>query len=151
MSAADTLRAFNVALPAGNYVVFANGVIQQGFAPNPSGSSIGFTIYPITSVPSAASNENNIDFAVLHGVTDAPAVDVRVADVVARFMMPTEGSVAIRVYDLSGALITESQVQNVSSGVHAMPVTLNNVATGGYIMVIVAGIYCSALPFAVTR
>lgn len=259
MSAADTLRAFNVALPAGNYVVFANGVIQQGFAPNPSGSSIGFTIYPITSVPSVASNENNIDFAVFHGVTDAPAVDVRVAgsnlvsaleygksstflsvpaadyvvdvapaggavlksynvpgvaikgqsaivfasgflapaanlegaafglyalvgtnvvelteavtsvlevselpgasvtpnpasaDVVARFVMPTEGSVAIRVYDLSGALITESQVQNVSSGIHAMPVTLNGVSAGGYIMVIDAGIYRSALPFAVTR
>lgn len=259
MSAADTIKAFNVALPAGNYVVFANGVIQQGFAPNPSGSSIGFTIYPVTNVPGAASNENNIDFAVFHGVTDAPAVDVRVAgnnlisaleygksstflsvpaadyvvdvapaggavlksynvpgiaikgqsaivfasgflnpaanlngaafglfalvgtnvvelteavtsvlevselpgasvtpnpasaDVTARFVMPTEGVVSIRVYDLAGALITESRLQNVSSGVHAMPVALNSVSVGGYVMVIDAGMYRSALPFSVTR
>jgi hypothetical protein len=78
MSAADTIKSFNVALPAGNYVVFANVIVQQGFAPNPSGSEIGFTIFPISNVRTSASSENNIDFVVFHGVTDAPAVDVRV-------------------------------------------------------------------------
>ncbi|MFN5877056.1 MAG: T9SS type A sorting domain-containing protein, partial [Ignavibacteria bacterium] len=73
------------------------------------------------------------------------------ADVTARFVMPTEGIVSIRVYDLAGALITESRLQNVSSGVHAMPVALNSVSVGGYVMVIDAGMYRSALPFSVTR
>ena len=258
-SVADTIKSFNVALPAGNYVVFANGTIQTGFAANPSGSDIGFTIFPITNVRTAASNENNIDFVVFHGVTDAPAVDVRVggnnivsglaygktseyisvpaldyvvdvapaggavlksynvpgiaikgqsaivfasgflnpaanlngpafglyaligtnvvelteattsvrdipqlpeASVVpnpassgttAQFVMPVEGSVGIRVYDISGVLVTESQLSNISSGVHTVPVSLNAVAAGGYVMVIDAGTYRSVLPFAIVR
>jgi hypothetical protein len=76
--AADTLRSFTVTLPEGNYVVFANGVIQQGFAANPSGESIGFTIYPLAGIREAAENVNDIDVIVFHGATDAPAVDVRV-------------------------------------------------------------------------
>lgn len=77
-SAADTLKSFTVTLPEGNYVVFANGVIQQGFAANPSGESIGFTIYPLAGIRDAAIDSNNIDVIVFHGATDAPAVDVRV-------------------------------------------------------------------------
>lgn len=77
-TAADTLKSFTVSLPEGNYVVFANGVIQQGFAANPSGESIGFTIYPLTGIRDAAIDSNNIDVIVFHGATDAPAVDVRV-------------------------------------------------------------------------
>lgn len=76
--ASDTLKSFTVTLPEGNYVVFANGVIQQGFAANPSGESIGFTIYPLTGIRNAAVDANNIDVIVFHGATDAPAVDVRV-------------------------------------------------------------------------
>lgn len=75
-SAKDTLKSFTVSLPEGNFVVFANGVIQQGFVPNPSGANIGFTIFPIANVSVAASNPNNIDVIVFHGATDAPAVDV---------------------------------------------------------------------------
>lgn len=77
-SAADTLKSFTVTLPEGNYVVFANGVIQQGFVANPSGESIGFTIYPLAGIRDAAVDTNNIDVIVFHGATDAPAVDVRV-------------------------------------------------------------------------
>ena len=76
--AADTLKSFTVTLPEGNYVVFANGVIQQNFAANPSGESIGFTIYPLAGIRDAALDTNNIDVIVFHGATDAPAVDVRV-------------------------------------------------------------------------
>ena len=76
--AADTLKSFTVTLPEGNYVVFANGVIQQNFAANPSGESIGFTIYPLSGIRDAAVDANNIDVIVFHGATDAPAVDVRV-------------------------------------------------------------------------
>ncbi len=75
-SAADTLKSFTVTLPEGNYVVFANGVIQQGFVANPSGENIGFTIYPLTGIRDAALDTNNIDVIVFHGATDAPAVDV---------------------------------------------------------------------------
>lgn len=258
-SAADTLKNFNVALPAGNYVVFANGVIQQGFAANPSGSSIGFTIYPITNVRTKASSDNNIDFVVFHGVTDAPAVDVRVAgnnivsalaygksseyisvpaadyvvdvapaggatlvsynvpgvalkgqstivfasgflnpaanlngpafglfalvgnnvvpltqattsvnelpelpdasivpnpataDAMARFTMPVDGSVSIRVFDVSGTLVAETAMRNLVSGAHAVPVSLNSLTSGGYMMVIDANTHRSVVPFSITR
>jgi len=78
MSVADTLKSFTVALPAGQYVVFANGVVLPGFASNPEGADIGFTIYPITGIRPVAQSEGNIDFVVFHGATDAPSVDVRV-------------------------------------------------------------------------
>lgn len=258
-SAADTLRSFTVALPAGNYVVFANGVIQQGFAANPSGASIAFTIFPITDVRTEAKVAANLDFVVFHGVTDAPAVDVRVGgnnlvsaleygkassyievaaanyvvdvapaggavlksynvpgstlagqsaivfasgfltpaanldgaafglfalvggsvvelpevttsvrdlpglpdaavvpnpasgEIVARFAMPADGNVSIRVFDAAGSLITSNNLQMLGSGVHNVPVEMTAASAGGYIMVIDAGTHRSAMPFMIVR
>jgi hypothetical protein len=258
-SAADTLKNFNVALPAGNYVVFANGVIQQGFAANPSGSAIGFTIFPIANVRTKASSDNNIDFVVFHGVTDAPAVDVRVAgnnivsalaygktseyvsvpaadyvvdvapaggaklvsynvpgtalkgqstivfasgflnpaanlngpafglfalvgtnvvpltqavtsvreipelsdvsvtpnpttaDVTARFVMPADGRVNVRAFDVAGTIVAESTIPFLANGMQSIPMAMNAAAAGGYIMVIDAGTHRSVVPFTIVR
>jgi hypothetical protein len=258
-SAADTLVNFNVALPAGRYVVFANGVVQPGFAANPSGESTGFTIYPISNVRASAQNPNNLDVAVFHGVTDAPAVDVRVGgtnvvsglaygkntsylsvpatdfvvdvapaggavlasykvpasalagqsaivfasgfldpsankngpgfglyalvgvnvvalepvttsvsevpelpnagvspnpasgDVSARFTMPTDGVVKVRVHDLAGNTVSETSLGFLASGQHEIPMTMASASSGGYIMTIDAGTHRSVIPFAITR
>jgi hypothetical protein len=258
-SAADTLKSFKVALPAGNYVVFANGVIQDGFAQNPSGSAIGFTIFPIANVRTKASSDNNIDFVVFHGVTDAPAVDVRVAgnnivsalaygktseyvsvpaadyvvdvapaggatlvsynvpgtalkgqstivfasgflnpsanlngpafglfalvgtnvvpltqavtsvreipelsdvsvtpnpttaDVTARFVMPADGRVNVRAFDVAGTIVAESTIPFLANGMQSIPMAMNAAAAGGYIMVIDAGTHRSVVPFTITR
>ncbi len=77
-SASDALATFNYNLPEGRYVVVANGVVSAGFAPNPDprAPAITFNLYPIGDVPSGASGATNVDFAVFHGATDAPAVDV---------------------------------------------------------------------------
>ena len=258
-SAADTLKSFTVALPAGNYVVFANGVIQQGFAANPSGANIAFTIFPISNVRTEAKVATNLDFVVFHGATDAPAVDVRVggnnlvgaleygknspyievpaanyvvdvapaggavlksynvpgaalagqsaivfasgflspaanrdgkafglfalvggnvvelpevtssvsdlpelpdaavvpnpatSGVVARFGMPVDGNVNIRVFDAAGSLITSNSLQMLSSGLHNIPVEMQAASAGGYIMVIDAGTHRSAMPFMIVR
>jgi hypothetical protein len=258
-SAADTLKSFKVALPAGNYVVFANGVIQDGFAQNPSGSAIGFTIFPIANVRTKASSDNNIDFVVFHGITDAPAVDVRVAgnnivsalaygktseyvsvpaadyvvdvapaggatlvsynvpgtalkgqstivfasgflnpaanlngpafglfalvgtnvvpltqavtsvreipelsdvsvtpnpttaDVTARFVMPADGRVNVRAFDVAGTIVAESTIPFLANGIQSIPMAMNAAAAGGYIMVIDAGTHRSVVPFTITR
>ena len=258
-SAADTLKSFKVALPAGNYVVFANGVIQDGFAQNPSGSAIGFTIFPIANVRTKASSDNNIDFVVFHGVTDAPAVDVRVAgnnivsalaygktseyfsvpaadyvvdvapaggaklvsynvpgtalkgqstivfasgflnpsanlngpafglfalvgtnvvpltqavtsvreipelsdvsvtpnpttaDVTARFVMPADGRVNVRAFDVAGTIVAESTIPFLANGMQSIPMAMNSAAAGGYIMVIDAGTHRSVVPFTIVR
>jgi hypothetical protein len=258
-SAADTLKSFKVALPAGNYVVFANGVIQDGFAQNPSGSAIGFTIFPIANVRTKASSDNNIDFVVFHGVTDAPAVDVRVAgnnivsalaygktseyvsvpaadyvvdvapaggatlvsynvpgtalkgqstivfasgflnpsanlngpafglfalvgtnvvpltqavtsvreipelsdvsvtpnpttaDITARFVMPADGRVNVRAFDVAGTIVAESTIPFLANGMQSIPMAMNAAAAGGYIMVIDAGTHRSVVPFTITR
>jgi hypothetical protein len=77
---ADALAEFNVTLAAGkSYVVFANGVLDpSGFAGNPSGSSIGFSLFPTDRI----LEDNPLDYFVgitaFHGATDAPAVDIRV-------------------------------------------------------------------------
>ena len=263
--AADTLKSFTVTLPEGNYVVFANGVIQQGFVPNPSGANIGFTIFPIANVPITASTPENIDVVVFHGATDAPAVDVyaggnnvsagtkvisnlaygqtseklsvpaadfkvsiaptggpelaafnvpgtavkgqgvivfasgflnppanlsgeafglfalvgeavvqlssattsvdEIASVdqpiiapnpangimTARFVIPQDAQVSIRIHNVTGALISESSINNATAGEHVMPFDMSNAIPGTYHMTIDAGSYRSIVPFSVIR
>ncbi len=145
------LKSYNVpgiAIKGQSAIVFASGFLNP--AANLNGSAFGlFALVGTNVVELSEAVTSVLEVSELPGasVTPNPAS----ADVTARFVMPTEGVVSIRIYDLAGALITESQLQNVSSGVHAIPVALNSVSAGGYVMVIDAGIYRSALPFAVTR
>lgn len=79
-SVADAIATFPVNVPAGRYVVFANGVIGEGFSPNFNDKPIAFNIYPIGGIRPIAQSESNIDFVVFHGATDAGGVDVRVGN-----------------------------------------------------------------------
>lgn len=77
VSASDTLKNFNLTLtPGATYVVIANGVLGTGFAANPSGRNAGFTLFVKSSAEEAAATSGKVEFAVVHGSTDAPAVDV---------------------------------------------------------------------------
>lgn len=58
------------------YVVFANGVLTSGYAPNPDGRSIDFTLFVKTQARETATS-SDVDIFVLHGSTDAPTVDVK--------------------------------------------------------------------------
>lgn len=77
----DTLVSFPVVLNYGNtYVVFANGVLDSSiYAQNPDARSTEFTLFvkPMARETAAASG---VDLFVLHGATDAPAVDVQVRE-----------------------------------------------------------------------
>ncbi len=77
-SANDTLVNIPVVLADGQtYVAVANGVLAPaGFAANPSGLSTGFQLLLFNGMKEAATNVTDVDLAVLHGATDAPAVDV---------------------------------------------------------------------------
>jgi hypothetical protein len=81
-SAADTLVNFALTLtPGETYVAIANGVLNPGgFAVNPDGRSTGFTLF-INPAAREAGSGGTVEFAVLHGATDAPAVDVTARDV----------------------------------------------------------------------
>ncbi len=59
-----------------NYTVIASGVVGSGFAANPDSRSIGFELKAIANTRTAATNGAKVDFAVFHGATDAPGVDV---------------------------------------------------------------------------
>jgi len=74
----DTLKNFVVNLLGGaSYVGVANGVLDpNSFAPNPDGRDIAFTIFARDDAQEAAMTSGNVEFAVLHGSTDAPTVDV---------------------------------------------------------------------------
>jgi hypothetical protein len=65
-----------------SYTLVASGLLStQGFAVNPNGIATGFdiTVMPgAREVSSTAASSNNVDLRVLHAVTDAPFVDVRV-------------------------------------------------------------------------
>jgi hypothetical protein len=73
----DTLKNFPVVLTAGEkYVVFANGVLTSGYAPNPDGRSTDFTLFVKTQARETGTG-SGVDIFVLHGSTDAPTVDVK--------------------------------------------------------------------------
>ncbi|MEY4595340.1 MAG: hypothetical protein RIQ47_1750, partial [Bacteroidota bacterium] len=79
-SAADTIPTLGTTftLTAGQtYAVIANGVTAPSqFGPNPDGRPTGFTFFVKEGVRTSAAASGDVDFVVLHGVTDAPAVDV---------------------------------------------------------------------------
>ncbi len=80
-SVAQALISFpNINLAANqNYIVVASGVVGSGFAANPNSVSTGFTLKVIANAETQAANGAKVDFAVLHGATDAPAVDVNIS------------------------------------------------------------------------
>ena len=77
-SANDTLVNIPVLLNDGEtYVAVANGVLTPGsFAANPEGISTAFQLLLFNGMQEAAQNAGDVDLAILHGATDAPAVDV---------------------------------------------------------------------------
>lgn len=76
----DTLKNFPVVLSGGEkYVVFANGVLTSGYAPNPDGRNIDFTLF-VKPMAREVGTGSGVDLFVLHGSTDAPTVDVKVRE-----------------------------------------------------------------------
>lgn len=83
ISANDTLVNIPVFLNDGEtYVAIANGVLNpSSFAANPDGRPTGFQLLLFPGMQETANNSGEVDFRVLHGATDAPAVDVAARDV----------------------------------------------------------------------
>ncbi|MFM7078220.1 MAG: DUF4397 domain-containing protein, partial [Bacteroidota bacterium] len=74
----DTLVNFPVTLASGEkYVAVASGVLSPGsFSNNPDGKNIGFGLNIIANAQTASAQAGNVDITILHGSTDAPAVDI---------------------------------------------------------------------------
>lgn len=117
----DTLANFPVILSADeNYVVFANGVLTSGYAPNPDGRNIGFTLFVKTMARTSAVG-SDVDLFVLHGSTDAPTVDVKAreagnlvlvdnaayGDITPYFSVPP-GNYTLDLYLADGTTLVES-------------------------------------------
>ena len=77
-SANDTLVNIPVLLNAGEtYVAVANGVLNPAtFAANQEGIPTAFQLLLFSGMQESALNAGNVDLAILHGATDAPAVDI---------------------------------------------------------------------------
>ncbi len=77
--AGDAIATFPVTLEARKkYVVVANGVLGGGFAPNPEGADIGFTLFATDNARESARWGWFVDLIGFHGATDAPEVDIKV-------------------------------------------------------------------------
>lgn len=74
----DTLINFPVTLASGEkYVAVASGVLNpSNFSSNPDGKNTGFALNIITNAQTTSNQPGNVDFTILHGSTDAPAVDI---------------------------------------------------------------------------
>jgi len=77
-SSSDIIATFKFNLmPGEKYIAVANGVLSPGdFAPNPDGKDTGFNIYVKTMAQEESKVSGNVEFAVMHGSTDAPTVDI---------------------------------------------------------------------------
>jgi hypothetical protein len=82
-SSDDVIASFNLTLTAGEtYVAVANGVLNpDNFAENPDGEETGFTLFIKEMAKESGDVSSNVDFAILHGSTDAPTVDIMARDV----------------------------------------------------------------------
>lgn len=68
-----------VTLPqGGTFIAMALGNVGNGFSPNPDAKSTSFRLLAVPNARQTAQNPNNIEFIVVHGATDVPAVDVYV-------------------------------------------------------------------------
>jgi len=76
-----TTVALGSLTPAETYIAVANGIIGEGFAANPDGREIGFTVFAFNDIREAAADDSQVEFVVLHGASDAPGVDVTARDV----------------------------------------------------------------------
>jgi hypothetical protein len=78
-SASDTLRNFTVTLAAGKkYTAIANGIVGSGFASNPDGLPIAFTLFAADRARESARWSWFVDLRAFHGATDAPTVGLHV-------------------------------------------------------------------------
>lgn len=77
----DALATFTASIAEDEaYQIVANGVLSPGdFAVNPDGESTAFTLFVIPTAREEAEDASEVDFRVLHGASDAPAVDVRLS------------------------------------------------------------------------
>jgi hypothetical protein len=79
-SVADTLKNFPVVFTASEkYIVFTDGLLTGGYAPNPDGRNTNLNLFVKDMVRETAVS-SGVDLFVLHGSTDAPAVDVKVRE-----------------------------------------------------------------------
>lgn len=77
----DTIlsQSLGVLPSGGRFVAMANGVVLvNNFENNPGGKSINFRL-TLLNGRETASTVNKVDIAVVHGSTDAPAVDIAVS------------------------------------------------------------------------
>lgn len=79
---ADAIATIPVTLAEdGTYLAIANGVLAPAnFAANPEERSTGFQLLVKAMARETAATSGNAEFLVVHGATDAPAVDVRLPD-----------------------------------------------------------------------
>jgi hypothetical protein len=79
----DAVGTFPVTLDdGGTYIVVANGVLDPNdFAANPDGADISFTLFLKDDAREQSSNLDEGQFFVIHGATDAPAIDILARDV----------------------------------------------------------------------
>ena len=79
-SVQDTLKKFTVILENDkNYLGIGAGVLNPAqFAPNPDGRDTEVNLFVYENAKLSASSAGVVDVLFMHGVTDAPAIDVRV-------------------------------------------------------------------------
>jgi len=73
----QVLATFTRVVPTnGSVALIANGVLDPNqFEDNPSGETTAFTLLTETGVRQTPQTSGNVEFFVVHGATDAPAVD----------------------------------------------------------------------------
>jgi hypothetical protein len=129
-------------------IVFASGFLNP--AANLNGQAFGlFALVgqTVVQLPSATTSVDETLSSTEPIIAPNPANGIMTA----RFAIPQDGQVSIRIHNVTGALISESSINNAIAGEHVMPFDMSNVIPGTYHMTIDAGSYRSIVPFSVIR
>jgi hypothetical protein len=136
----DTPANFNVTLNAGEtYVAIANGVLNPAiYSSNPDGRNTAFNLF-IKTMAKETGTGSNVDFFVVHGSTDAPAVDVIARRVAALVEDAAYGDITDYISVPEGKYILDITPANDNSSIVASFEANLNGLSGGSAVVFASG------------
>ncbi len=139
-SAEDGLASFEYTLlPGGTYQLIANGVLDPSqFEANPDGESIGFTLFANGAAQEASTEDDEVQFNVVHGATDAPTVDVIARDVATLVNDATYGDLTDYIGVPAGAYTLDVTLADGTTVAATFAADLSG-AAGGALTVLASG------------
>jgi hypothetical protein len=131
---------FDVVLSdGGTYILIANGVLDpSGFSVNPDAIDIAFTLFVKADARESSTESAEVQFIVVHGATDAPAVDVSARGVATLVNNASYGAITDYIGVPAGAYVIDILPAGGSVPVASFDLDVSGLA-GGSAVILASG------------